>query len=844
MTTKATTEANGTTYQLTADITFKDINTITPAAPAPVPPPAPPPPAPAPAPNVPIAPTVRVWSSSPGGTTSSTPATAGSTNTCFTNSQGDLSLEGQSHSLTFQNISLDGEGAAFSQTASTKTLYFSGFSDLIFSSTPPASLATGSGAILCQDSGMVIKNNKKVVFSNNFSMGNGGAACYKDPASPSNPSPPAAADPAATNAFFFQNNESLLFSQNSSGALGGAIYAKNLTLESGGETIFSENTATTNGGAIAMQASGSCRITADTGNITFKGNMAANKRNALYLGSNAKITQLNAKEGMGIYFFDNIEGMQADQTVPLSINKANGQTTYTGDIVFSAEEETNLSQISQPVKLEAGSLILRQGAILSLKSFTQTDANSKLVLEINSGPTPANTSLQASEAIDLKNVQVKLNDIDTHGYATIFATSSSGTITVSGPLTLVIPGGDFYANPDLDQILQKQLLNLATTKGTITLNNESYVVKEDPLHYGYQGIWRIGWQDVPSAGGGSTKTAAVAWQPTGYVPFPHEKPNTTSLVPDNLWSLVSDTRAIQKLIENSARVASSKDFWISSIVNSLHKHRSGDEEKFRHRGSGYAIGASSQTPTNFNFSVGFCQIFGNSQDYKHAKIHEKLFSGSLYAKYATNLPGAFKWIQAPLYQEIPVSFHGQFGFFYENNSMKINYTPSRKAKSSWNNRCFAGDLGMAILLSVPNNPIFLKEVSPFIKTQGAYARQQGFREKGFNPRIFNATHLNNISVSPGVKLQGHSHDISYELSAAYSGDVYRKNPQNTTQLISIVPTAPYITPASNLHRHAAYLEGNGNFPINPRMTLFAQGVCELRKSSINYQANAGTSMHF
>ncbi|WP_041460210.1 chemotaxis protein [Chlamydia psittaci] len=149
-TSKATNNAEGTTYTLTTDISFSNITTVTTATDQPL----------------------RIKSNN----------TEGS---CFTNTAGDLSFVGASHSLTFTNISLTGQGAAISHTASGKTLNLSNISNLKFSSCPGDSVS-GKGAIFCQGSSIQVTNNNNVIFSNNHSTDNGGAICYAPTPPPPN----------------------------------------------------------------------------------------------------------------------------------------------------------------------------------------------------------------------------------------------------------------------------------------------------------------------------------------------------------------------------------------------------------------------------------------------------------------------------------------------------------------------------------------------------------------------------------------------------------------------------------------------------------------------------------
>ncbi|EPP35322.1 putative outer membrane pmp10 domain protein, partial [Chlamydia psittaci 84-8471/1] len=136
---------------------------------------------------------------------------------------------------------------------------------------------------------------------------------------------------------------------------------------------------------------GECSLTANLGDITFDGNKIITtsgrsdpdvKRNSIDLGTNGKFTKLNAKDGFGIFFYDPIAN-QGNTSETIELNKADGEgpSTYTGKIVFSGEKlsdeekkvPANLqSYFKQPLKIGAGSLVLKDGVTLEAKQVTQT----------------------------------------------------------------------------------------------------------------------------------------------------------------------------------------------------------------------------------------------------------------------------------------------------------------------------------------------------------------------------------------------------------------------------------------------------------------------------------------
>ncbi|AZU10435.1 autotransporter domain-containing protein [Chlamydia psittaci] len=883
-TSKDTSNPEGTTYTLKADISFSNITTITTEEGQPL----------------------RIKSNSNEGS-------------CFTNTQGDLSFAGDSHSLAFTDISLTGQGAAISNKASGKTLNLSNISNLTFSSCPGTSASSGKGAIFCQGSSLQVKDNTNVVFSNNHSTDNGGAICYATTPPPPEPPEPApeegttsltklkdanlgsipspvgtmrsstkSAEVPDNSVFTFEGNSGLTFSGNSSDKNGGAIYAKNLTIISGGPTLFTDNTAKEAGGAIAIADSGTLSLTAESGDIIFKGNKGKNGApNAIDIGSKATITDLRASQGSSIIFYDPItfssgaESALADTESTLKINAPDAvpeKTTlpsmgklmiravgdvqptpksYTGKVVFCGESATNVKGVTNiflfpsPVELTAGTLVLSDGALFSAQSFTQANADSCVILE-------QNTQLQASKSLDLKNLWVNIKNLNSSTFARVSATGSSGSVTISGPVIVAISDPDFYENPDLAQQLSREFLKVSATKGEVTVSNNSDATNDkEEAHLGYQGIWKLTWENSSTGGSGNEKIAILHWQPLGYIPTTADTQSYTALVPNSLWGMVADVTAIQRLIEGEAHSATGKDIWGAGLSNFFQAKKTNKNRKFRNFSSGYAVGVSSESLHKFKFSFGLSQLFGRAKDYGGARIHEKILSGSLYTEYSTELLPILKFLagtsvfKPKFLKQVPedflVKFQSQCGYFYGDNSMKIKYADATQTHSSWENHCYAGDIGASITLPIKSKDGILQKATPFVKVQSVYIYQKGFHEKGLRRRAFSHTYLTNISIPLGLRIHGDSpsKDLHYELSAAYIGDAYRHNPKNTTTpLVTNVVTTPWITTATNLQRHAARFECCGDYALTSYIHLFAQGSIELRKSARGYHANAGSSIHF
>ena len=139
------------------------------------------------------------------------------------------------------------------------------------------------------------------------------------------------------------------------------------------------------------------------------------------MGTSGKFTKLNAREGYGIYFYDPIAN-NGNTATTLELNKASGSDTYTGQIVFSGEklsasekaEADNLkSYFKQPIKVDAGSLVLRDGVTLEAKKVEQT-AGSAVVMDLG---TTLQTPSTGGETITLENLEINVASLGGGGYS-------------------------------------------------------------------------------------------------------------------------------------------------------------------------------------------------------------------------------------------------------------------------------------------------------------------------------------------------------------------------------------------------------------------------------------------
>ncbi|WP_375793519.1 autotransporter domain-containing protein [Chlamydia sp. 12-01] len=767
---------------------------------------------------------------------------------CFSNSAGDLTFNGDRRLLYFNNIKSTAKGAAISTTADAKTLTISGCLNLIFYMCPLE--ATGNGAVY-SNSSIVLQQNSAGSFGYNKSIGKGSAICCEKHTKAG------ATSPTLT----IQNNGDLSFLSNLSKDSGGAIYAEKMILSSGGNTIFQGNVTEDKGGAIAIAANGEISLSADTGNITFDRNIRIedneNIRNAIHLENNAKFLKLRASRGRFIYFYDPITttGSVADR---LTINGSDVDVPYQGTVVFSSDGAysespiSKLSSFSQDLTLAAGSLILENGVCIKAKSFEQNQ-NSLLFMD-------PGTKLQTTNNVSIKNLNLNLKGIGEEPVA-IATTADNANVDICGPIVVHIDDEIFYNQIVLAQDTSFEFLNISAQH----LSNVSVDdVPEVPMttmetHRGYQGKWTISWKEQPEITIGNVsaqpnKKMSLVWKPSGYVPFVGGTGEfTTSLVPNSLWDLFLDTRFAQQAIETNAQ-SSGNGIWVSSLTNSSRRGSTNHSLGFRHKSSGYVAGGKIRTFQDDIFSIGICQLFGRSKDFGSTRSKNNFFTGSIYAQHSRYLLPLMRFLAGTseykpkfllrIPKDFPINFDALVSYSYDRNHMKVKYADRSQTIGTWNTYGYSAQIGSSLPFALDVSHTFFQYVSPFIKLHWIYAHQVQFQEQGIKRRSFNNSNLKNLSLPIGLKIQGQSlHRFSYELTGMYIADLYRCNPESVTSLIS-GGLLPWTTTATNLGKQAALLQGSGILSLTSHINIFAQGTVEFRRSSYSYNMDFGSKVLF
>ncbi|QXE27294.1 polymorphic outer membrane protein middle domain-containing protein [Chlamydia buteonis] len=746
-----------------------------------------------------------------------------------------------------------------------------------------------SGGAIYSKGNINFSNNLQLIMQNNSAspeigesfalLGQGGAIYCVKATAPIMKTFKAGAAPTDFTGLTISNQHDIFFANNCAENEGGAIYGEKVSITSSGKTVFTNNTAK-DGGAIYIAADGELSLSADYGDMTFydnlKNNNGSTERNAITLGKGASIKLLAASGDHKLCFYDPIvttipeQAPNGDNT--LTINPDRGKsapfTNYIGTVLFSGaqanstENASNASTIYQKVILGGGKLVLADKASLSVVSFEQQsdsillmDAGTVLSTTNNSHATPdkkAAVVMATAEipraistlanqpntdgSISITDLHINLGSLTQAGEgAKIDVKGTNGTITLSGYISLDDVFGNAYENHDLfnQNTVTLPVLSLSTA-GESKITNSSFQLTPrgdaDP-QYGYQGSWKLNWEDGANGDANKKKVLKATWTKTGFVPSPERQ---ASLVPNSLWGAFIDLRSMNALATASCDgFGYGKGLWVAGISNVFHHDRNCVSHGFRRISGGYVIGANSQTLSDSVFGVAFSQVFGKSKDYVVSTTKSQALVGSAYLS-----------IKRPLSNTIFTTFAARINYSHTNEDMKTRYTFVPEESGNWDNNCWLGEVGGSLPIVLTTTKLHLNQFVPFVNVQIGYAEHGSFREKLAEARSFCSSRLINLAIPCGFKIdrRSHSYPDFYSLAVSYVPDVWRRNPGCTTLLLA--NGARWKTPATNLDRQGLLIEGSTHTAVNNNIEIFSHGSCELRKSSRNYNINIGSKFRF
>ncbi|WP_201456759.1 polymorphic outer membrane protein middle domain-containing protein [Chlamydia sp. 17-3921] len=752
--------------------------------------------------------------------------------------------------------------------------------------TTPPNLDGCGGALCCYEenttenttdktqTGVVLSKNQSITFDNNSATASGGAIYGTK--------------------FSATENGTITFSNNTATTSGGAIYVKDCTISAGGTTTFLKNSAS-QGGAIAIANGGTLTLSAIGGDIIFEGNTIKTADgtivpNAIHLGDNSTMT-LQADHGHTIYFYDPITiaksttteiapkiiinaptpivPAEANSVTPvvnasilfdsasssilpyMSASTTGTETPHTGTIVFSGEKLTEellknptgaTSNLEQDVELKNGSLVIKDGAGLSVKSLKQ---NPDSIILMDTGTTLETTSTDGGN-LEITNLSVNIDTINpTSKPIKIAVNNSSGKLTLTGSLKYHNNMGS-YENPALGHDFSIPIFDLsAGTGGSVDVSGFSMTPSGDlPSSSGYQGQWVL----VPTVTSEGKTVLTAKWESAGYIPLPERH---AFLVPNSLWNITQDTLAIQNIIATNINNAAPNNIWIAGTSNFFHRNRKASVGSgFRHIVGGYVIGGGIDIPSGNIMGIAVSQLFGKSKDYSISDIKSRVYSGTFYAQHtqSVTLPEflrnhAFSRVLPLFPKETLVIMKAHVTYARANNDMETRYVNAQHGKSTWDNHCIAFESSNYMPIKADNHYI---TYSPFVKLQFVYANQIGFEEvaEATNIRNFSSSHLIKLSLPIGIMLEKHTESSphAFDLTLIYNADLYRDTPECHTSMPAT--GVSWMTFATNLARQGFQAQVSSHHRLGRHLEVSICGGAEIRSSSRSYNADCKARYFF
>ncbi|SYX08697.1 Polymorphic membrane protein F,chlamydial polymorphic outer membrane protein repeat,Autotransporter beta-domain [Chlamydia poikilotherma] len=690
----------------------------------------------------------------------------------------------KNHAEVVKNITNSGNGGAISSEVAGSSILFDGNQEILFQENYAKS---GGGIYNAQGTVEFTKNKNTINFIENRALESGGAI-YTNLCNINKQSAPVSfcknsarklGGAVYSQQIIIKNNdESVFFSENHAEG-GGAIASTSCNLTASQSIIFSENSSGNLGGG-AIYLSGpqpKLHLHAQNADIIFSGNItkistkhsSITNNNAITIKGAPEAIRLIANENQSIIFYDPI--LATSQSInPVDINSIDN-IFHCGSVIFSGEklaidrqDKSNKTSIfNQPVYLNNGTLSITSGAILAVQEFKQLGG----ILNLSPGSMLTSYNSLGKDLI-ISNISFGLDATNSHLPAEIRALGNSG-IRLSGSPQIHDPDNIFYNNHDLaSQPYQMEII----FKSDKNINTDGFIPEEIAVQqnaYGYQGVWKFNWSGENSK---RHKTLKALWIPTGTFILNPEKEGY--LVPSSTWTTFTGMRSsndaiLDNYLNNNMLIPIKHICIFGGIVSSVMEQNAANYNNFSMTQAGHNLGIKLPFSPNTVVCATFTQLHGSSsQDNIPGKSHSHMLLGTI---------AAFKNWRA-------LSFRSSVSYAEESHVMKHQFSKKDITRGSWKNQGFRSSVGLSY--AYPKGIRCLK-ITPFIDLEYTAISQNPFIETGYDPRYFASSHLSNLALPSGVSLEmrffGAKYSLFTQFSMAYIKDLLRENPVTTASLI-------------------------------------------------------------
>lgn len=583
-----------------------------------------------------------------------------------------------------------------------------------------------------------------------------------------------------------------------------------------GDVLFLNNESQAGAGAIycapdpkdELPQRSTVTLSADYGNITFKGNKITgtkNVANAMIIGGNSDV-HLNAAEGRTIAFYDPVVIDDDKQASVVHFNQAE----YSGEILFSGENYTHSEKSDNYTsKLEAdviqynGTVHLAGNASMEAVSYVQQ----KGILILDSG-----TNLSTTGNVELENLVINMKPGEE--VASIY---SGGLFSLTGELSL---SGTVETSTGSAHILSVKAKSLGVTSDatSFTQGGVIYSMKTEWNFNELDNLWEmlLTHEDIQAKG------VIASLQGSSVI--------------NSMLSSASNMNALQETALDHLDMArfhadKKSSVWVSGLGGFTMQRTQGATEGFDYQGGGYALGGDTRISKEWILGAAYGQMFGKNISREFPSTNEQdSIMGLVDAAWHRDFN-----------ERHGMTVSGAIAYGYTDNEMKTFFSDGQSSKGDWNNRTLAGMLQAAWHITLPGQYI----LSPTLGLEYSAVRQNAFSETGDMARDFGKGNYRNLSLPVGISMQKmfilpNEMQWSSLVSISYIPDIYRHQPEGSATLSGY----SWNVAGSHQARNAVRVNFSNRLILNTSWSAYCSYQMEARADTMQQTCSIGMGYSF
>ena len=628
---------------------------------------------------------------------------------------------------------------------------------------------------------------------------------------------------------------------------------------------FINNYAKTSGGAITM--GGKCDLLALTKDVLFSGNMvggvvigqsddgfpvvengianAIDMNGSLFSSLYPPNLTLAAEEGI-VFSGELYQGEDTHLAASRYNNFVADTTLYGGTLLLehgavfgrNLEDMRNLGNDSSSLTVEKGTLEIIGGSTANAAAFSLSGRDAVL-RPGDSAFINANTAdFSRGFTFDMRH-QLQSGP----GSGPGLTLSAAQSFTAGGLIGVADTGSNapyFYADRSWKQ--DRVFHVLTDAEHTLQGNFDGVVSQATGTDrvdspYSYTGTWSHRWTDAD--GDGYAEQLQLVWKADG-TPISRVDPELAGeLAVNSLWSSASNAAAlggnvlsrlsVPRLTDRHAR-----NLWGMGLGDFARQRSRGGVDGYDYNGGGYSVGADSGMGGEDEgiWGIAFGQLCGHarSRDFQGRNTQDTRM-GSLYWGRLMEESNRAYWI-----------FKGSLTWAETRNNMTSRLSGAPASTGKWNNETWLAQAEVSRTAGCARG----WRLTPFVRMEFTYGRQDAFREQGGYGRDFGGAALKRLSIPVGLEIgrtdEWKGRPWAQSLRVSYVGDVLRDVPEAT--VYSPYSDMGWRGRAVSPERHGLRAEYNTFLQCNERWSVYGGYGLEVRGSSCYHRVNAGVSRSF